>query len=194
MKKTILITLLIVIFACYSGCGESMQSSAAPEETPYEIKTKYYEIYEVTKHGRPAYQYFIFGSYSHLDFDRGIVYGFPQVTESDGIIKLCVKVDTGVSNCRYFDIESKLSSIWFVSPVAENGTLVAYPDQPWEATKLIVQNIFDKSKYYCEFEREFTYIYTPIESAEFINDDKQLHITYETGQEKQEVTEILDLY
>lgn len=195
MKKIILMMILIIIIVNCSGCSESVQGSTAPEETLYELKEEYYEIYEVTKHGRPVYQYFIFGGYFHLDFDRGIVYGFPQVTKSDRIIKLCVKIDEGVVNCRYFDIESELSSIWFISPVAENDTLVAYPDQPWGATKLIVQNIFDKSKYYQEFERDFDEEERPIDYAEFTNDGNQLIIKYITKKDKyyETVTETLDL-
>lgn len=202
MKKIIIMTLLLIIFASCSGCGNSIQSSAAPENTPYEIKERYYEVYDITKHGRPAYQYIIFDS-NHLAFYNGSTYGFPQVSKSGRIVKLCVKVDKGVFNCRYFHTGTKQSSIWFISPIAENNTLVAYPNQPWGATKLIVQNIFykpgyplNKPIYYREFERDFEDRENPVASAEFINGGKQLLITYITkkGDYYKNVTETLDLY
>lgn len=188
MKKIILmIVLLMALVGCTSE--EVVQNNDVPVE-----KGEHFEVYDITKYNRPVYQYFIF-SRNHLVFTDGIVYGFPQITESGQIVKLCVKVYEGVFNCRYIDIITKHQSVWFISPVAENDTLVAYPDQPWGATKIIVQNIFDKSEYYREFERSFDSRENPVDSAEFINDGKQLCITYITkkGDYYEIVTETLDL-
>lgn len=193
MKRIVSMVILIILLA---GCSNSNISDREPTSTismQYEVKERYYEIHDITKHERPLYQYYIFNG-NHEVVDYGIIYAFPKVTKSGSIIKLCIQVAEHVICCRYIDIEEGCYSYWFTNPVAENETMVVYTDQGG-ATKLIIQDIFDKSKYYREFERDFAYKQWPLVSAKFISDGKQLRVKYITreGGYYKEITETLDL-
>lgn len=186
MKRICALAMVLILLA---GCADN--GAVAASADLYIVSERYYEVYEISKHGRPMYQYYIFaGDHTILDYD--ILYSFPEITKSGAVVKLTVRVDTGVFCCRYFDIEKNLSSIWFVYPIAETESLVAYTDQPWEPKKLIVQDIFDKSKFYMEIERDLSKHYRYPIWAEFINDGKQLEMKYESGSE-QYMSEVIDL-
>lgn len=199
MKKAIAILITLVILILFVGCSK-VEAPVSLEKTPYHVKNRYYEIKDISKHDRPMYQYYIYGDNREL-IKHNVTYGIPEITRNGMIIKLCIKVSGNefsngdVFCCRYFDIENNRSSIWFINPIVDNGKLVVYPDQPWQATKLIIQDIFDKSEYYLEFERE---VYSGRESfdAEFINDGEQLLIKYliPEGIYIRQKTETLDLY
>lgn len=59
---------------------------------------------------------------------------------------------------------------------------------------LVVQDIFDKQKYYKGFVRDFSRIPYPVTNVDFLYDGLLLRITYKTGRDEDEVTEILALY
>ena len=64
-----------------------------------------------------------------------------------------------------------------------------------DSIKLIVRNLFDKSKLYRKYERDFSPVavaYNDLVNAEFIDANK-LQVTYLSGKDFIEVTEILDL-
>lgn len=169
-------------------------SNSGNSEVLYEEIKENYEIYEITKYNIPQYQYFIFDN-EHQVLDCGTTErNPPQITNSKGLFKILISAGTGVFRCRYFNVDTKSTSEWFSSPFAESDKLVATLDFTVGATKLIVQDIFDKTKYYHEFEKEFSNLTVPVKSAEFINDNKNICITYETGKDSHEVTEIIDLY
>lgn len=190
MKRIVLMVILIILIAGCSNSNISDRESSPTINMHYEVKERYYEIYDITKHERPLYQYYIFNG-NHEVVDYGIIYAFPKVTKTGSIIKLCIQVAEHVICCRYIDIEKDLCSYWFTNPVAENENMVAYPD-PGGSTKLIVQDMFDKSEYYREFERDFAYKQWPLTSAEFIDEGTRLKITY-TSEDLHEITEMLDL-
>jgi len=108
----------------------------------------------------------------------------------------------GVSK-RYYDVEAGRVSPFFAGVLAHGGTKVvyfAYREQE-KKTVLIVQDLFDPADCYEEFERDFAnspnLLYNDTK-AEFLNDGKQLQITYPAGvQEKDKPveykTEVLSL-
>lgn len=85
-----------------------------------------------------------------------------------------------------------------------NDNLVYYleftPDENYEETKkgkirLIIRDIFDKSKFYKEIERDFTKEISLIYAIQKIKmtNDKILYITYEKGQNRELISEEIDL-
>ena len=75
--------------------------------------------------------------------------------------------------------------------------LIAYidvsKDQPMENRKVIVQNIFDKSILYKEFQLDFSDVDTPVTEAKFSKNGAALHLTYLSGEEQTQISTILNL-
>lgn len=190
MKRVIIIGILILIILI-GGCCKENGTLIIPSVTPYE-KGQYYEIYDVTKHNKPQIQYFVFDN-DHEIMDYGVQNRMePYISMKDGIIEFLVPGGTSWHDNKYFDPKNKLISEWFPFPFATYKTLVVYMGDIDGRKMLIVQDMFDKSKYYRTFERDFTLMSNPV-AAEFINDGKQLRITYKTQTDQREATEILDL-
>ena len=187
MRKAILIVLLIAILG---GCAKGIETPSVPSVTPYE-KGRYYEIYNITKHTTYKYLYFIFDINSDI-LDYGVDKS-PDITMTNGLVKIDIGCGTGCHNCRYIDPEKRLVSEWFFNPITESETMIVYFSYAG-GIRLIVQDIFDKSKYYKSFARNFSPILYPVSDADFINGGKQLRITYKAGQDEHEVTETLELY
>ena len=101
---------------------------------------------------------------------------------------------------RYYDVEKGRVSAFFLNTIAVTDTKVAYFSYEEKKKKdvLIVQDIFDLSKYYIEFERNFdngTALFYNTK-ASFIDNGTKLEITYPYESQKsspQYKTEILSL-
>lgn len=160
MRKLLAAFLSLLLFA---GCANDKD----PPSSPY-IIDPYFEVYEVTKYGTaPQFQYFIFDK-DHAVLDYGSTERLePRIAKKESIVRLGIGRGTGWTDCRYYDVENKLISNWFYSPVAEYQTLVAYTDQPWRANKLIVRDMFDKTKLYRKFERDFADVSIPCMTPRF---------------------------
>lgn len=174
------------------GCAEEIKT---PSDLIPPVKEKYFEIYDITKYSYPQEQYFIFDS-NHDVLDYAIVSGYPKMKMTSGLVKVCMDCGFACFNCRYYDPEKRLISEWFENPITESDTMVVYLNYK-EGVQLIIRDIFDKSKYYKSFFRDFSlapYVDFPVTDAVFINGGKQLRITYIADRDKNEVTETLELY
>jgi hypothetical protein len=181
----------MAILMILAGCTNSKSSSMDGIGDGLVEKTRDYEIYDISKYNRTQYQYFIFDM-SHQVLDDGVTLRrIPQISKDNNIIKLIHSAGMGLLYCRYYDIENKLVSDWFTSPLDETTTMIAYGDYTVGTTMIIVQNIFDKKRCYLEIRRNFSN--RGLISAEFVNEGKQLHITYKAGDNNHGVTEYIDL-
>ena len=83
-----------------------------------------------------------------------------------------------------------------ITHIVSHG-MIAYndipQDRPLENRRVIVQDIFDSAQPTCVFSLDFAQIDTPVVDAKFLSDGTQLQITYLSGAEKAEVTEVVDL-
>ena len=62
-----------------------------------------------------------------------------------------------------------------------------------DVTKLVVENIFDKEKYYKIFKLNLSKVPTSVNSIKFVNNDTQLEISYQEGLNFTNKTTILNL-
>ena len=63
-------------------------------------------------------------------------------------------------------------------------------------SKVIVRDIFDKTEYYKEissFQKPFSDVVEPITDVKFVNDGTGIEVSYLTGVDYKEVTEIIKL-
>ena len=97
---------------------------------------------------------------------------------------------------RYYDVSNCLVSRFFPRPVAQSGRMVAYfvYDSDNNRSFLIVQDVFDSSKFYVEIERDFSdFVIKDYAEAEFLENNTKLKISYWINPNDEYVTEIIDL-
>lgn len=158
-------------------------------------KGKNYEIY--SDKVKTGFHYYVKDNDGNV-IDEGYhdwrgSFGF---NEKDGILELDYGFGGPLWQRRYYDLSNGRVSRFFSKPLQTSGELVAYFKTKGENQDiiLVVQNMFDSSKYYKEFERDFsTAVITGQSTAEFINDNKQLKINYWINPNDKEVTETIDL-
>ena len=101
-----------------------------------------------------------------------------------------------VTGHQYFDVEKGFISPLYTNPqLVENGRIVYMTRNQDNVIVLVVSDLYDPSKYYEEFMRDFSPVavpYNTLHDAEFI-DEKNLKVTYITGTDYQRVTEIIYL-
>jgi len=155
---------------------------------------KNYEIY--TDKSQINYHYYVMDNDGNT-IDEGYhgwrgSFGF---TEKDGILELDYGLGGPLWERRYYDVSNGRVSRFFSKPLQTSGELVAYFKRGENLNKiLVIQNMFDPSKYYKEINRDFSIlVMTGQGTAEFLNDNKQLKITYWINPDDKEITEIIDL-
>lgn len=65
-----------------------------------------------------------------------------------------------------------------------------------DKNKIIVRDIFDKTEYYYEidsFKNSLSQSSEPFRKVQFVNDGERIEITYLTGNDYHEVTEVFNL-
>ena len=107
---------------------------------------------------------------------------------------IAVQGGTGIGTqwSLYYDFEQGLFSEVFTGVFDQNQQIIAYATQ----NKVIVQDIFDESKYYVEiasFQYALSHVAEPIKDVSFLNDGKWLIIAYLTGPDYLEVYDVIEL-
>lgn len=116
-------------------------------------------------------------------------------SEKDGILELNYGYGTFLWNKRYYDTATGRVSRFFYRPMQTYGETVAYfTTEKDDEITLVIQNMFDPSVYYREFHRNFsvTNCLSDCETV-FLNEGRQLKITYWALPNDEKVTEIFDL-
>lgn len=111
------------------------------------------------------------------------------------LIKCTYQTGTGISTQWgfYYDVKKDVFSKTFIGGLYDD-----YEDKIIyrEKDKLIVRNIFDKTDYYDEissFKYPFAKTVEPFINAKFLDKGSKVEVTYLTGENYAEVTEIIDL-
>lgn len=114
---------------------------------------------------------------------------------NEHLVKCTYQTGTGLSTQWgfYYDTERDVLSRKFIGGIHdEYEDKIIYGGR----YKLIVRNIFDKTDYYYEistFKYPFAKTVEPFRNAEFIDGGSKIEVTYLTGENYEEVTEIIDL-
>lgn len=116
---------------------------------------------------------------------------------SDDIVDIGIDMGTGITVHKYYDVEKNVFSQDFSYVISISDRLVAYIDaaeeRPLENRKVIVQNIFDKSLFYKEFQLDFSNVDTPVVEAKFSEDGLLLQLTYLAGDKHVIISKTLNL-
>jgi len=113
----------------------------------------------------------------------------------DSLLSIEIGVGTGTWLTQYYDVDKDIFSEMFESPITIQRDKIAYIKIFDNTYKLIVRNIFDKSKYYKEFNIDLSPVANPIDALvhlEYLNGDR-LQITYLSGKDYVEKNSIFQL-
>ena len=209
MKNMVRMIIFLVSLACiFSACNRTNDAVSNPNpsnsdsvensgitiddlKNPQVIEdTKFYKILQ--GEGNFYYYYILDGQNEVVD-EMGFYRKAPQLSLVDEIVKVYIQLGTGAGTIRtrYYDTKEGLLSEWFYSVYDEDNRLLVYSDH----NKLIVQNIFDKSSYYREFQnfsKKLLETGEPFTNVSFVNDGTELKVTYITT-DLNEVTETISL-
>ena len=120
----------------------------------------------------------------------------PEITYlGDSLLSIEIGVGTGTWLTQYYDVDKDIFSEMFESPITIQRDKIAYIKIFDNTYKLIVRNIFDKSKYYKEFNLDLSPVANPIDALvhlEYLNGDR-LQITYLSGKDYVEKNSIFQL-
>lgn len=119
-----------------------------------------------------------------LNDDNDVVYKEKNIkqpvyiSKNNSLITISKDYGTGLQLVKYYDLTKEMISDEYQYVIANNDTYVAYIEvEDMSNRSVVVQNIFDKNILYYKVQLDFAKIDTPIENAEFI-DNNTLKITY----------------
>ena len=108
------------------------------------------------------------------------------------LVKFTMAAGTNVHWGFFYDTKMDVFSKKFESIFDQSNGKVAYG----KGEKVIIRDIFDKSKFYMEissFKYDFSPSVIPITHVEFINDGDSVKVTYLTGPDYEQVSEVFAL-
>lgn len=153
---------------------------------------KYYKLFQGDNN---TYYYYIYDDNKEVVNEGGFYWKSPKISMvNDDIVKFRTQSGTGASTSLtfYYNAKKDVLSRTFHSVYDETDELLVFSDHK----KLIVRNIFDKTAFYREFtvfKNELADVVEPFVNAEFINNNKQIKVTYLTSKDLKETTEIINL-
>lgn len=122
---------------------------------------------------------------------------YPKIQAvSDSIIE----VQTGSGNVvyrQYFNINDRKKSELFQNPIIMDYGKIVYASTRDGKLILIVQDLFNRSEFYKEFELDFSPVAIPedaIVNVQFIEDGTKLRVKYLSGDDYYQKIEDLNLY
>lgn len=162
--------------------ADDIKNAETIEETEY-YKIIYYDF---------MYYYYIFDESHNVVKSDGPLNREPHISMvNNHLIKFTLQSGTGIGTQWgfYYDTKADVFSRIFQSIYDQWDSKVAYV----EAKKVIVRDIFDKTEYYQEissFKNTFSEVAEPITNIKFVNDGTSIEVSYLTGLDYKEVTEI----
>ncbi len=185
----ILIAFLFFCFVIYFLFGiltkDKLKKHNVIEETNY---------FKITQYDAMYYCY-IYNKNHGLVKKDGPFNKIPEIVlTEDELVRLTLQAGTGIETQwgYFYDINRNKISEIFQSIYDQSNQKVAYGG----LDKVVVQDIFDRSKYYREFSSftsPFSEVTMPILDVKFIKGGTSIEISYLTGANYEIVTEVIEL-
>jgi hypothetical protein len=184
----IIISIQFFLFACSPSKGvinPSSLSKSTEQGTPKSSIIKNMDIIDETKYYKITssefiYYYYIYDENHIIVKSEGPLNRLPRIAMvNEHLLKFTLQTGTGIGTQwgYFYDTKMDVISRIFLSIYDQSNGMVAYGD----VKKVIVRDIFDKTKYYHEFSsfREpFSDVIEPITDVEFVNDGASVNVTY----------------
>ncbi len=183
---------MLGLLLCLCGCQNDSVKSADTNFSSTKNSVASYDVskfYKLVQNDDLTFKYYVFNTESEI-VDSGSSIKTPSFElVGDHLMELCVQTGTGLSTnyAKYYDLNgSKISQIFHYVLTAKDNYVVC-ADYRNDKHLIIVQDIFDKEKYYKEYELENV---SPV-AADFVvdgyfNTNGNINITYISGDEFKE--------
>jgi len=189
--KKYLYLFVCVLFCCLSACSpynDSKQLEIIDSGTYYRI---YHEVLTQVR-------YEIYNREGEVVLSDKTSRPLRINMINDDIIEIRIGAGSGVILRQYYSVSKNVFSQVFQNVFSNSDELIAYITIPkrktMESRIVVVQNIFDKSLFYKEFQLELSNVIgSPITKAEFSKDGTSLQVTYLSGEDQTQVSTTLDL-
>lgn len=112
---------------------------------------------------------------------------------SDEVLELRLGMGSGVSISKYFDVKNNRISNNYKDILLSTGELCIHVD-PSDVSRLIIENVFDQTKYYKNFELNLAKTPMAIIDIKLINNNEKLWIKYLQGENRIVRQVTLNLY
>ena len=200
IAKYIMSSFIVICTIIFAGCNQTcLQNEKVPtvysESDNVDINKlnddQYYHITE--KDG--LFSYVIYNKDKEVIRSEDRLVRQPTIImESDSVISVTTQAGIGVatSSTYYYSITNDQFSPIYQAVLAQYKNMVVYATNDM----VIIQTIFDINSYYREitsFQKSFAPVAFPFVKAEFVNENSTVRITYLSGMEYQEVSELFAL-
>lgn len=142
-----------------------------------------------------GYYYWIYDENGDIVKNDGPLSNRPHILMvNKHLVRCTVQAGTGMATQwgYYYDVEKDVISRTFNSIFDQCNDKVIYCDK----STIIVRDIFDKTKYYQEFsgfQEEFSEVAFPYTDVKFVNGAKSIKVSYLSGIDYKEITEIIEI-
>ena len=191
--KRVLCLIICVVFGFMSACSPYKEIN---QDKRLEIldSGKYYCIY---KENITKVLYVIYNSNGEVVLSEETGRPLKINMLNDDIVDIEIGLGTGLSKHTYYSVSKDVFSQEFTYVLASFHEMISYIDvsfeKPFENRRVIVQNIFDKSLFYEEYQLNFSKIDTPVIQAEFLENATLLQLIYLCGESQVETSITLNL-
>lgn len=206
MKK--ILSLILIFLLALSGCSKNNnteQLTTTPAEqgdiviSPTDETTDVIQIVEEREYYQVTRCGFMF-SYSLYDKDKNVIETVdslsrqPQIEMVDNmVVRVSIQAGTGIAtqSTYFYDVENGLfSEIFYAVFDYYNGMII---DASFD--KVVVRSAFDNSFYqeFTDFSDPFSPVAFPFVNICFIEEGQSIEVTYHSGDDYTEVTEIFDI-
>lgn len=206
MKK--ILSLILIFLLALSGCSKNNnteQTTTTPieegdanvsqtEETTDVVEiVKDEEYYKITRCGF-MYSYSLYDKYKNVVKTVENIGRYPRIEMVDDMI-VCVYIQAGTGittrSTYYYDVENNRFSESYISVFDYCDGLLVRADHD----KVIVRSAFDNSFYqeFTDFSTPFSPVAFPFVDISFIEDGQSIGVTYHSGDDYTEVTEIFEV-
>lgn len=204
MSGYILVPLLLLLASCTSSAKllYAKIQQTVPENNSTNVlidKVGHAEIVDESEYyklvcSELTYYYYIFDENHNIVKSDGPFNKQPCITMVNDLVKITQQTGTGLGTQWGFYYHTKMDvfSRVFQCIYDQYDGMVAFCDMD----KVIVRDIFDKTKFYWEistFKKPFSKMIDPITNARFIHGGEYIEISYLTGDSYQEVFEMIKL-
>jgi len=190
-----LILLVMIISVTVLSPNKNKGEETAIEPLPvseygeqYTVEGKQFKVKGSTTNR--TYQYYIYDSAGGIVEEGQVERMPPEITYiSEEVLKICFHCGTYADLCKYYDAKQNVFSQEFWNPFIEHNGLIVYYDG--NIGKLIIQDIFEKNKFYQEYLRDMS-VTAPPNAIGFFNNDQKLRIIYATRDHREIMSEVFD--
>ena len=203
IKRCLIVGLFLLCIL--SGCADIKFDSHTDAQQQAEKskfvgeENKYFEVLDKSTEDTQLYEYVIYNKYGKVARKEEAGREPHIVLLQNGLLEIMISCGSPAQLYRYYDINNDVfsnESFWNRALVLEDGKIVYMSiDEGSKQSMLVIQDIFDKNKYYKEVHRDFSPFAVPsmLLKETRVLENGNLEITYFKGEEQSLETEIIDL-